>query len=53
MALLLGLRGGKAEGRACGRKARATSLDVGESFELPHRTLLCSATEETQEIISK
>ncbi len=29
------------------------SLDVGESFELPHHTLLCSATGKTQEITSK
>lgn len=53
MALLLRLRGGKGEGWACGRKARAIFLDVGESSEFPHRTLLCSTTEETQEIISK
>lgn len=26
---------------------------MGESFELPHCTLLCSATEETQAIVSK
>lgn len=53
MALLLRLRGGKGEGWACGRKARAIFLDVGKSFELPYRTLLCSATEETQAILSK
>lgn len=41
MALLLRLRGGNGEGWACGRKARASFLDVGESLELPHRTLLC------------
>lgn len=29
------------------------SIDVGESFELPHHTLLCSATGKTQEITSK
>lgn len=29
------------------------SLDVGEGFELPHHTLLCSATGKTQEITSK
>lgn len=53
MALLLRLRGGKGEGWACGRKARAIFLDVGKSLELPYRTLLCSATEETQAILSK
>lgn len=53
MALLLRLRGGEGEGWASGRKARAIFLDVGRSFELPHRTLLCSASEETQAIISK
>lgn len=52
MALLLRLRGGR-EREGLWLQGRMVSLDVGESFELPHHTLLCSATGKTQEIISK